>query len=172
MKYELFLLINLCIACLRGTSQSVTPISVFHEHTQACHFTGTSEKDEVLELFNDSTIKISLYQSDFSGEYNSVVRNVYTGRFSRSSDTLFIVYTNNSTDVKSRKTAKFPLPVNKVDGNIVFYPAATILISDEKVTGLDKPLTLNRSSAGKADQLNSLFKLWDKGASNSVFGLD
>jgi hypothetical protein len=91
------MLSGLCV-----TGQNSLSTKVFYKHTQTCHFVGTTEEDFVTEFFNDSTVKITEYSSNYRDEYNSILRVSYSGTYKIKGDTLTIKYLKHNSEAKSR----------------------------------------------------------------------
>ncbi|MET0391905.1 MAG: hypothetical protein ABW019_02140 [Chitinophagaceae bacterium] len=173
MKSKLYMLAGLCLSCLLVRGQASFTTHAYHDYDQLCHMIGVTNNDKVLELLSDSTIIVSTYKSSFRDHYKSVRKLSYTGRFSRRGDTLFVTYAGYREVVKSENrtdtVATAPISYS------VFYPPSVIVISDEKVTGVDKPLDLQRIAVQKAGELALRFQFWDKrmaSGAQTVFGFD
>jgi hypothetical protein len=75
---------------------------VYHKHFQICCFIGTTEEDLVLSLKNDSTITITIYRTDFKDQYNSVLRQIYFGTFSKVGDSIKAKFINQTSLIKNK----------------------------------------------------------------------
>ena len=161
------------MSCLPVRGQAGFTTHAYHDYDQVCHVTGVTNSDKVLELLSDSTIIISTCKSSFHDQYKSVRKLTCTGHFYRRGDTLFVTYAGYREVVKSehKTDTVVTTPINYS----IFYPPAVIVISDDKATGVDKPLDLKRIALQKASALAFRFQFWDKKVTSGVqtiFGLD
>lgn len=137
--------------------QAQTPSSVFHSHVQTCHYIGTTEQDFVIELFNDSTIKISLYTSRFVDQYNSVLRYTFLGKYLLANDTIKVTFLtkNSECKYKQKKSNTF---------NLTFeYPTSIFILNSTTISSNGGIFpTLKKSTSLISNQLDLEFKTWGK----------
>jgi hypothetical protein len=175
MITRLLILLIIIFAGLHSTGQISLATKVFHKHLQTCHVVGTTEEDFVVELFSDSTIKISIYQSDYRDRYTSILRDNYFGKYILCGDTMKIKYLSINSEVKSKikKQTTNSLYIKPVK-SLVFYPTTIFLFGDNFIQATDQLLPrLSLSTFILANQLDYKFCNWDKRPSNiiEVFGV-
>jgi hypothetical protein len=165
----IFLLTQLC-----SNGQVSLPIKAFQKHLQTCHFVGTTEEDFIIVLYSDSTITATKYTSSYRDQYNSVLRQVYTGTYKSANNIIKVIFTAHNSETKS-KTKKISSAnyANWTD-TIVQYPSSTYVINENGISPDNSffPI-LSSCTVANIIQLDSTFNNWDKNIvyKKEVFGL-
>jgi hypothetical protein len=100
-KMKVFLLIVLLLFSLDSYSQQAKRKAVFYSNQQACHVIYTSSNDFILELFSDSTFRLSQIDwkpAPLDSQY--IVRVSFFGSYTYSQDTILVTYRHSSIEKK------------------------------------------------------------------------
>lgn len=161
------LLILLLLYFNKLFAQAQIASSVFHSHIQTCHYVGTTEQDFVIELFDDSTIKISIYTTRFVDQYNSVLRYTYLGKYYLAEDTIKVTFLTKNSEYKDKQKK------SKTFNAILEYPTSTFILNSNTILSSDRIFpTLKKTTSLISNQLDLEFKTWDNfKLSKRIFGI-
>lgn len=106
MPKQLILVFALLFQTLASDAQIVTKI--YHKSEATCYWSHVLHEDYLLELFNDSTIKLSVYRST-SGNIKPPTIITFPGTYSLDADTMKITYLSQPT-VFENSISTPPLP--------------------------------------------------------------
>jgi hypothetical protein len=144
----------LFLSCTLVFAQKSLPTTVFHRHIQTCHYIGTVEEDYVIKMYGDSTIDIEKFISSYKDQYNSVIRVVYSGRYIKKNDSVFVNYSSQSKSI-NYKTLPTIKTLEEPPSLYTKYPSSTFVLSKNSIlpaTGtfpiLEKTTILKVSSIG------------------------
>ena len=122
------------LASFTGMTQTALPSKVFHKHIQTCHYVGTTEEDYTVELWVDSTIRITRYSSNFRDQYNSTLRLTYEGKWSLSGDTLTVTYTNSNSKRNNKGQSPKIISQAKITSLDLPYPPTSFVLQNNSIS--------------------------------------
>ena len=170
MTTRLLILLPFLLITIHAVGQISLPTSVFHKYTQLFkyddqfrNFAETTEKDFVMEIFHDSTVKITEYTCSYLDSHNSLLRFTYIGKYKLANDTLRINYLTHKCELRHKSS-----PINGVErtspsDSFFFYPPSTYVFNHDLLTSTDdNSLALTRANPSKARELDTKFNSWDK----------
>jgi hypothetical protein len=96
------ILLLLCLPCNILCIAQHKTIQSYHTHSRLCAVIGAIVLDFSIELFDDSTVAVSRYQSKYDDQYNAVTRITSFGRYSLEGDTIKISYYHQTKSTKDR----------------------------------------------------------------------
>jgi hypothetical protein len=174
MTIRLILLTLFSFTLHWSTGQIIPTTQAFHARDQICNYVGSTNYDLVLEIFKDSTIRVSIYTSSLIDLYNSVVLQTYFGAVTSRGDTINVRYLTNKSEIKNKNQKKiFATEQVKMDKS-VGYPCNTFILNDSYILAVDRLFPrLIKTDLSTIKQLADEFKNWDKKNSSSkkIFGL-
>jgi len=163
LKISTFILFTLLLVGLRSFEQLSSPVKTFHAHTNICHYVGSIEEDFIIELFNDSTIKISRYRTSYVDAYNSVLRLTYSGTYTIDNDTLRIKYLAHCSEVKYKVLPAVLSPNSKESVKFVLLPSSTFIVKNDLAEATDNLFPVLLTSTHRiVDLLDYTFDYWDR----------
>ena len=166
-NHLIILFLYLLSACYAAAQTMKTPIQVFYGHFQSCHIVGTTEEDIVMELFDDSTLKISTYRTNYIDQHSSVLRETFIGKYKSNNNTIEVKYIAQSVDCKSkpenRQTIFGIRPYLGIPNLAARWPSSVFHLQSNSVLSKDNSFPeLKETTAAISSQLESKFDSWDR----------
>jgi len=169
MKILLLIILLIIASKIIAFGQIKTSAQTYYKHEQLCNVIGTIEEDFIIELYNDTLIKLANYRTSYKDQYSSIGQQTFTGKFTISNDTIKIIYLAHDFQVKNKNQKQ-----QKIFHSLVTYPPNVFIINANSITAPDGQfLTLYLSTKSKALELENKFYYWGKSykSKKEIFGV-